>query len=321
MTAHAATIEMFTSPTIRIATRASRLALWQAEHVAAVLQKVHPGAVVNLVPLSTLGDRDVREPLSQLGSLGVFTREVQLAVLENRADVAVHSLKDLPTDETPGLRLVAVPERGPTSDALVFPQSQPGPKSLGDLPPGARIGTGSLRRRAQLLHHRPDWDFADVRGNVETRLRKLDAGDYDALVLAVAGLTRLGLAARISCELAPPLMHFAVGQGALGIECRVDDAITRAALSKIDHEPTHRATRAERALLAELRAGCHAPVGVWTETTGGNLRLEAVVLSRDGRTRLIADATGSAADPEQLGRHVAEQLRSQGADELIQSNS
>lgn len=307
--------------TIRIATRASTLALWQANHVAALLRYRNPGAIVSLVPLSTLGDRDVREPLSQLGSLGVFTREVQHAVLENRADIAVHSLKDLPTEETPGLCLAAVPERGPTSDALVFPLPRTGPTSLDELPSGSRVGTGSLRRQAQLLHHRPDLQFLDVRGNVETRLRKLDAGDYDALVLAVAGLTRLGLAARISCELAPPLMHFAVGQGALGIECRTDDAITRTALSKIDHEPTHRATRAERALLAELRAGCHAPVGVWTKTTGDNLHLEAVVLSRDGRTKLIVDATGSAADPEQLGHRVAEQLRSQGADELIHASA
>lgn len=312
---------MSTSPTIRIATRASRLALWQANHVAALLRHASPGVIVALVPLSTLGDRDVREPLSQLGSLGVFTREVQHAVLENRADFAVHSLKDLPTDETPGLCLAAVPERGPTSDALVFPQAQPGPKSLDNLPHGARIGTGSLRRRAQLLHFRPDLQFADVRGNVETRLRKLDAGDYDALVLAVAGLTRLGLESRVSGELAPPLMHFAVGQGALGIECRADDAITREALTKIDHAATHLATRAERALLAELRAGCHAPVGVWTQTIGANLHLEGVVLSCDGRTRLIADANGPAADPEKLGRRVAEQLRTLGADELIQARS
>lgn len=312
---------MSSPPTIRIATRASTLALWQANHVAALLRHAHRHAVISLVPLSTLGDRDVREPLSQLGSLGVFTREVQHAVLENRADIAVHSLKDLPTDEAPGLCLAAVPERGPTSDALVFPLPRTGSNTLGELPSGARIGTGSLRRRAQLLHLRPDLTFSDVRGNVETRIRKLDSGDYDALVLAVAGLTRLGLSARISCELAPPLMHFAVGQGALGIECRTDDAITRAVVAKIDHPATHVATRAERALLAELRAGCHAPVGVWTLTSGDNLRLEAVVLSRDGRTRLIADATGPAADPDQLGRRVAEQLRSQGADGLIQATT
>ena len=202
---------MTASPSIRIATRASRLAMWQAEHVVALLRQVDSTVRVEIVPLSTMGDRDQSEPLVQLGSEGVFTREVQHAVLDGRADVAVHSLKDLPTIETPGLCLAAVPERGPTADAIVFPQSRSGAKGLDDLPQNARVGTGSPRRRAQLLHRRPDLQFLDVRGNVETRLRKLDAGDYDALVLAEAGLTRLGLAGRISGLLQPPVMLPAVG--------------------------------------------------------------------------------------------------------------
>jgi hydroxymethylbilane synthase len=291
--------------------------MWQAEYVAALLRKVDSTVCVKIVPLSTIGDRDQSEPLVQLGSEGVFTREVQHAVLDGRADVAVHSLKDLPTVETPGLCLDAVPERGPTADAIVFPQLQPGAKSLNDLPQNSRVGTGSPRRRAQLLHCRPDLQFLDVRGNVETRLRKLDGGEYDALVMAEAGLSRLGLAGRISGLIQPPVMLPAVGQGALGIECRTDDADTRELLAKLNDDSTRRAVIAERVLLAELKAGCHAPVGVWTNPVGGDLRLEAVVLSIDGRRRLVAESTGPANQPETLGHLVAELLRGQGADELI----
>jgi hydroxymethylbilane synthase len=295
--------------------------MWQAEHVAALLRQVDSTVRVEIIPLSTIGDRDQSEPLVQLGSEGVFTREVQHAVLDGRADLAVHSLKDLPTVETSGLCLAAVPERGATADAIVFPLSQPGAKSLDDLPQTARVGTGSPRRRAQLLHRRPDLQFFDVRGNVETRLRKLDAGEYDALVLAEAGLSRLGLAGRISGLLQPPVMLPAVGQGALGIECRTDDAITRGLLAKLNDDSTRRAVIAERVLLAELKAGCHAPVGVWTQPVCGNLRLEAVVLSTDGHRRLVAESTGPADQPETIGRHVAELLRVQGADELIASSA
>ena len=311
---------MTASPSIRIATRASRLAMWQAEHVAALLRQVDPTVLVEIVPLSTIGDRDQSEPLVRLGSEGVFTREVQNAVLDGRADVAVHSLKDLPTVETSGLCLAAVPERGPTSDAIVFPPSQPGAKSLDDLPQNARVGTGSPRRRAQLLHRRPDLQFLDARGNVETRLRKLDAGEYNALVLAEAGLTRLGLAGRISGLIQPPVMLPAVGQGALGIECRDDDTVTRELLARVNDDSTRRAVIAERVLLAELKAGCHAPVGVWTQPVGGNLRLEGVVLSTDGCRRLVAETTGPADQPETVGRQVAKLLRDQGADELIASS-
>ena len=291
--------------------------MWQAEHVAALLRQVDSTVLVEIVPLSTIGDRDQCEPLVQLGSEGVFTREVQHAVLDGRADIAVHSLKDLPTVETPGLCLAAVPERGQTADAIVFPKSQSGAKCLEDVSQNARVGTGSPRRRAQLLHLRPDLRFLDVRGNVETRLRKLDAGEYDALVLAEAGLSRLGLAGRISGLIQPPVMLPAVGQGALGIECRTDDAVTRDLLAKLNHDSTRRAVIAERVLLAELKAGCHAPVGVWTQPFGGDLRLEAVVLSTDGCRRLVAESTGPADQPAVLGRHVSELLRLQGADELI----
>jgi hydroxymethylbilane synthase len=231
--------------------------------------------------------------------------------------VAVHSLKDLPTESAAGLHLAAVPPRGDTADALVLPASCAEPFDLDSLPARARIGTSSLRRQAQLRHRRPDLETADVRGNVETRVRKLDAGDYDALVLAVAGLRRLELTPRISRVLEPPLMYPAVGQGALGIECREDDSSLRALLAKTDDRATHQAVIAERSLLARLRAGCHAPVGVTTRLEMGELVLEGVVLSADGRQRVQALGRAPASDAEALGRTVADELLSQGADRLI----
>lgn len=311
-----------TSPTslIRIATRSSRLALWQAEHVASLLRGLNAGWNVELVPLSTQGDVDLSSPLHQMGGEGVFTKEVQAAVLSGRADVAVHSMKDLPTAPTAGLVVAGVPARGPMHDAVVFPRHS-SHRSLDELPHGARLGTGSLRRQAQVLHHRPDLTLLGVRGNVETRLKKLDAGEYDALLLAVAGLDRLALVDRPRSELSPPLMYPAVGQGALGLECPMDDARVSEALAAISDAKTMAAVTAERSLLASLRAGCHAPVGVSTRSLehlgAGSLHLEAVVLSSDGRTRLMAAASGNEADA--LGRTVADLLRTQGADRLIQA--
>lgn len=311
---------MIDSPThsIRIATRSSRLALWQAEHVAALVRAVAPEARVELVHVSTIGDRDLTEPLRNMGSFGVFTREVQRVVLENQADLAVHSLKDLPTDQVDGLYLAAVPPRGPIFDSLVMPASAPPDAGWEALPQRARIGTGSPRRQAQLRYSRPDIELLEVRGNVETRLRKLDAGEYDALILAVAGLDRLGLGNRISQPLTPPIMFPAVGQGALGLECRDSDDWLREVLLKISDSATFAAVTAERALLAELRAGCHAPLGVLTTfERENNLRLEAVVLNPEGTSRITAHATNSMSHAVQLGRDVAGLLRDQGADSLI----
>jgi hydroxymethylbilane synthase len=302
---------------IRVATRASRLALWQAEHVAGLLRAAAPQVLVEIVHVSTAGDRDQTGKLSSFGGLGVFTREVQKAVLERTADIAVHSLKDLPTESAAGLVLAAVPAREETADALVLPAPAARAGDLATLRQGARLGTGSLRRRAQLLHHRPDLQMAEVRGNVETRLKKLDAGEFDALILAVAGLKRLELAGRVSLELSPPLMYAAVGQGALGIECRADDAETTSLLSQIDDAATRSRVTAERALLAHLRAGCHAPVGAATRIEGAALVLEGVVLSPDGRQRVIAEGRDSTANAEALGRAVAERLLQQGAAGLI----
>lgn len=290
--------------------------------MAALLRKAAHGVPVELVHVSTIGDRDLSGPLRNLGSFGIFTREVQKVVLEGHADIAVHSLKDLPTEPVEGLSLAGVPARGSIADALVLPQTAGALSQTADgvwesLPQKARVGTGSLRRRAQLLHDRPDLELEEVRGNVETRLRKLDDGEYDALVLAVAGLERLGHAQRITRRLDPPILYPAVGQGALGLECRSDDDALREILHSLTDIPTECAVLAERALLADLRAGCQAPLGVWTRLENQRLSLEAVVLSRNGKTRIIASGSGSPTGPEDLGRQVAEKLRQQGADELI----
>ena len=303
--------------TIRIATRASNLALWQANHIADLIRHTDPGTVVELVHVSTTGDRDQTERLQDLGNFGVFTREVQTAVLDGRADVAVHSLKDLPTDSVPGLVLAATPRRANTADALVLPRRAPGETTLESLPPGARIGTGSPRRQAQLRFLRNDLVLEDVRGNVETRLRKLDDGEYHALVLATAGLSRLGLQDRISRELAPPLMYPAVSQGAIGVECRCDDRPVCDVLARITDAATLAAVTAERSLLSFLRAGCHAPLGVCTTQSGTDLQLDAVILPLDGSRRWMASANGTASAAVELGQQVARLLLEQGAGRVL----
>ena len=302
---------------IRIATRASQLALWQANHVAGLLRRVAPDCQIELVHVSTVGDRDRIEPLHHFGGVGVFTREVQRAVLDGRADLAVHSLKDLPTEPVEGLTLAAVPERASPFDALILPAGTQAARGLDSLAPGARVGTGSLRRQAQLLHHRPDLLMREIRGNVETRLRKLDEGEYDAIVLAVAGLSRLELGDRISLELRPPLLYAAVGQGALGVECRLDDAGLQEVLRQITDPRAYAAVTAERTVLAEMRAGCHAPLGAMTTHGDERLTLQTVVLSRNGRERMAASATGSAEDPVEIGRRVAADLLRQGAGRFV----
>lgn len=301
---------------LRIATRASHLALWQANHIAELLRLSHDGLEVELVEISTQGDRDRAEPLRQFGGLGVFTSEVQNALLDGRADLAVHSLKDLPTATNEKLVLAAVPERASVYDALVFAAGSPF-HTLEDLPRQARVGTGSPRRQAQLRHHRPDLVLAEIRGNVETRLRKVDDGEYDAIVLAEAGLDRLGLSDRISVRLEPPLMYPAVSQGALGLECRQDDRRTQDYLWAVDDGATHSCVDAERALLRELRAGCHAPLGVFSCVDADHLSLRAVVLDLDGRQRIEAEIGGLLDDAEALGRQLAEELRGKGAATLL----
>ena len=305
------------APRFRIATRASRLALWQAGHIAHLLRAADAICEVELVEIRSTGDRDQRQPLREFGGQGAFTSEIRAAVRDGRANLAVHSLKDLPTQPVDGLTLAAVPARGSVCDALVMPLSAGKLDSIADLPEHSRVGTGSPRRQSQLLHHRPDLKTLEIRGNVETRLRKLDDGDYDAVVLAVAGLTRLGLADRISLELPPGEFFPAVGQGALGIECRSDDPSIIEAILAIDDESTHRAVRTERTLLAELRGGCHAPVGAWSARKERGESLEAVVLSQDGRTRISAAGEGTFENPDTLGQLVARQLLKRGADKIV----
>lgn len=297
------------SSKLRLGTRASALARWQAEWVAAQLQQ--RGVAVELVPIITQGDVKTG-PLGQIGGQGLFTKELQRALLDDRIDLAVHSLKDLPTEPVDGLTIAVVPERESTSDVLVSSKAT----SIAELPQAARVGTGSLRRKAQLLHLRADLVVEDIRGNVETRLRKLDEGQYDAIILAEAGLKRLGFAERIAGIIPTPQMLPAIGQGALGIETRATDERVKGLLAPLDHGPSHQAVLAERTLLSRLRAGCLAPVGAWGRFEQERLILDAVVLSHDGASRLVASDSATD-DAVALGARVAEQLLAQGAAELI----
>lgn len=296
---------------LRLGTRASALARWQADWVAGRLLEL--GVEVEMVHITTSGDAQQVGPIGAIGNVGVFTKEIQRALLEDRIDLAVHSLKDLPTEPVAGLSLVATPERESTRDALLSRESQP----LAQLKQGAIVGTGSLRRQAQLRHVRPDLNLRDIRGNVDTRLRKLDDGEFDAIVLAEAGLRRLRLDGRITELLPQDQMLPAVGQGALGIEARSEDVETQAILTPLDDAITHAAVLAERALLAHLRGGCMAPVGAWGRFEEGCLKLSGVVLSGDGGQRLLAEETARDDDARALGVLVAERLLAQGAADLI----
>jgi hydroxymethylbilane synthase len=305
---------------IRIATRASQLALWQAHHVADLIRNSSSDCDVEVVHISTEGDRDRNRSLAAMGGVGVFTREVQAAVLDGRADLAVHSLKDLPTETAAGLTLAAVPDRYPVHDALILPvgaETASGEELVRSLPTGARIGTGSPRRQAQLLHFRDDLQMLDIRGNVETRLKKLDDGEYDAIVLAEAGLRRLEFADRISGLLQPPLMLHAVGQGALGIECRADDEFTRNCLAAMSNADVLAAVTAERSLLRALQAGCHAPVGVSSRVSDDAVFLEGVVLSPDGTERFGGEIERPRDEAESAGALLAQVLIAQGAGRFV----
>jgi hydroxymethylbilane synthase len=297
---------------LRLGTRSSPLARWQADWVAARLRD--EGVNVEMVLITTHGDQSQSFSSTFVGQ-GVFTKEIQVALRTGQIDLAVHSLKDLPTEPIEGLHLAAVPARGPTQDVLV---SRSG-ASFEQLPPGAAVGTGSVRRRAQLWHVRPDLAMQDIRGNVDTRLRKLDEGQYDAIVLAEAGLRRLGLEERITEVLPDSLLLPAVGQGALGLETRTDDSVTRQAVAPLNDSSTLAAVTAERALLAALRGGCLAPVGALAVARGERLEISAVVLSADGRQRLSVTQEGPIDAPSELGRVAAEKLLQQGAAELIQA--
>ncbi|WP_147653513.1 hydroxymethylbilane synthase [Vulcaniibacterium gelatinicum] len=299
--------------TLRIATRKSPLALWQTEHVAERLRACHPQLRVELVPLSTRGDEVLDRSLAAIGGKGLFLKELELAMQRFDADCAVHSLKDVPMELEPGFALAAILARADHADAFVSDRYP----DLAALPPGARVGTSSLRRQAQLRARRPDLVLRDLRGNVNTRLAKLDAGDYDAIVLACAGLQRLGLDARIRARLDAPHWLPAPAQGAIAVECRAGDAATLALFAPLDDAPTRACVEAERAMNRALHGSCHVPVAAFARLDGARLHLQGLVGSvRDGRL-VRAEDTGPREAPEALGLAVAERLLAQGARALI----
>jgi hydroxymethylbilane synthase len=298
---------------LRIATRQSALALWQAEHVAARLRAVHADLQVELVPMTTRGDEILDQPLSAIGGKGLFLKELEVAMLEGRADIAVHSLKDVPMEVESGFALGAVLERADAADALVSNHY----RSIAELPQGARVGTSSLRRQSQLRALRPDIQLADLRGNVGTRLGKLDTGHYDAIILACAGLERLGLAARIACRLDPPHWIPAVAQGAIAVEYRAGDHATLQRLVPLNDTDSARCTGAERAMNRRLHGNCSVPIAGYCREIDLGLELTGLVGDADTGRLLRACATGPLDAGQQLGEHVAQLLLDQGAGELL----
>ncbi len=309
---------MIASPprTIRIASRKSQLALVQTYWVQEQLQNAFPDRKFEVHTMSTQGDKILDVALSKIGDKGLFTKELEDGMLNGETDFAVHSLKDLPTNLPPGLILGCVTEREDPADALVLHEKHVG-KQLDSLPAGAVIGTSSLRRLAQLRHHYPHLAFKDVRGNLNTRLAKLDAGDYDALILAVAGLQRLGMGDRIHQAIPADISLHAVGQGALGIECRANDAEILTLLKVLEHTPTAYRCYAERSFLHELEGGCQVPIGVNTVINGDTLTLIGLVASLDGQTVIQDVVSGAATQAEQLGIELAHKLKARGAQAIL----
>ena len=298
---------------LRIATRKSALALWQAEHVAARLRAAHPGLIVELVPMTTRGDRILDRPLADIGGKGLFLKELEVAMLEGEADIAVHSLKDVPMELDGPFGLPAILERDDPFNAFISEKHS----DLDALPRGARVGTSSLRRQAQLRARRGDLQVLDLRGNVNTRLARMQAGDYDAIILACAGLERLGLSRFIRHRLDAPSWLPAVAQGAIAIECRAGDAATIDCVRVLDHAPTRTCVEAERAMNRQLHGSCHVPVAAYATLDGGILSLEGLVGSADSGECIRISEVGRANDPEGLGRLVAAELRLKGADRLL----
>lgn len=296
-----------------IATRRSRLALWQAEHVKQRLESVHRGLRVELLPMSTRGDELADRRLDEAGGKGLFVKELESAMAESRADLAVHSMKDVPADLPPGYMLAAITAREDPRDAFVSNRFH----SFAEMPAGAVVGTSSLRRSAQIAERHPRLQIRLLRGNVETRLAKLDRGEYDAVVLAVAGLARLGLGARIASRLELDESLPAPGQGALGIECLASDQGMAALLAPLDDAATARCVRAERAVSRALGGSCALPLGAYAELAGARLRLRALVASADGARVIRVQREGE--DPERLGAQVADELRAQGARDILSS--
>ena len=298
---------------LRIATRKSPLALWQAEHVKARLQQAHAGLGVELVTMSTQGDKILDTPLAKIGGKGLFVKELEQGMLEDRADIAAHSIKDVPMEFPEGLYLSTILEREEPCDAFVSNKYD----SLDELPQGAIVGTSSLRRRCQLLNRRPDLKIEDLRGNVNTRLTKLDDGNYDAIILACAGLIRLEMADRIRQSISSELILPAVGQGAIGLEAREGDDETLALIAVLDDQTTRYRVLAERALNAGLNGGCQVPVACHATVDGDELHLRALVGEPDGSTIIRGEIHGSKTDAEKLGTELADELLGKGAKAIL----
>ena len=301
--------------TLKIATRQSPLALWQAEHIRERLESLHAGLKVELVTFVTQGDKILDTPLAKIGGKGLFVKELEAALLDGRADLAVHSMKDVPMQLPEGLELAVICEREDPFDAFVSNQYT----SFEALPQGAKLGTSSLRRKCQILKQRPDLDVIDLRGNVGTRLSKLDAGHYDAIILASAGLKRLGLQDRIRHTLSADVSLPAVGQGALGLECRTNDTDVLSLIEPLMHVETNACVRAERAFNAYLEGGCQVPIAGYATLSEAGLRMEGRVGSVDGKTLLQAEVNGQPEQAEALGVTLAQELLALGAGELLKA--
>jgi hydroxymethylbilane synthase len=300
--------------TLRIATRQSRLALWQAEHVAAKLRDAHRGLVVELVPMTTQGDRILDRSLAQVGGKGLFIKELEIAIAEGRADIAVHSMKDVPSDMPPGMTLAAMLTRADPHDAFVSLRH----RSFSSLPRGARVGTSSLRRQCQLKYARPDLQLLTLRGNVETRLRKLQEEQYDAIVLAAAGLIRLGLEDRITHRFDLEQFVPAVGQGIIGIECRADDARSIELVRALNDTLAWRCCEAERAFALRLQGSCQSPIAGYARIDGGQVHLRGVIGSPDGQEIYRGVQAGAVAEVQAVGTALAERLLDAGARALLE---
>jgi len=301
--------------TIRIATRKSPLAMWQAEHVAEVLGRLHAGLVVEIVGMTTRGDKILDAPLAKVGGKGLFVKELETGMLNGDADIAVHSMKDVPVEFPDGLHLAVIMDREDPRDAFVSNRYD----GIDALPDGACVGTSSLRRQCQLANRRPDLRVEPLRGNVNTRLAKLDAGDYDAIILAAAGLLRLGMADRVRSRIGIEDSLPAIGQGAIGIECRSDDPRVNALIAPLHHLPTAQRVLAERAMNERLNGGCQVPIAGHAVHEEGRLRLWGLVGSPDGSELMRAEHSGAPEDAGAIGRAVADDLLAQGADRILEA--
>ncbi|MGD9409103.1 MAG: hydroxymethylbilane synthase [Thiohalocapsa sp.] len=299
--------------TLKIATRKSPLAMWQAEHAAALLTRLHPDLAIEIVGMTTRGDKILDAPLAKVGGKGLFVKELEQGMLEGTADIAVHSMKDVPVDFPPGLHLAVIMDREDPLDAFVSNRYA----TLDELPEGACVGTSSLRRQCQLAARRPDLRIEPLRGNVNTRLRKLDEGDYDAIILAAAGLKRLGFAGRIRAHITAEDSLPAIGQGAIGIECRSDDARVHALIEPLHHAATAERVRAERAMNAKLQGGCQVPIAGHAIHEGETLFMRGLVGTPDGSRILRAEGRALGAEAQALGERLADELLAQGADAIL----